>query len=280
MRWKLILLFIVVGSGLQCQPPTELDNKLSVVWHRNDSTETGIQEDNYLILTMRFGIGDSVWYDCALTEMGHLRWHVTEPDYRGDINLALLSAFRKDSLTLYIAPNTFFPRFLKQERPRTVSAKSVVWMDLVVEEVFTKDAYTSFLASEKEAKASSESSKIIQFKRALTTKMDTLNGGVIISILEYGNGNKPVQGSKVKVSYTGRIHTGEIFDQDPAGFSFEVGSGGVIKGWDVAIPYLNEGSTALIIVPSNLAYGESGVPGTPIGPFEPLLFEISLLSVE
>ena len=86
----------------------------------------------------------------------------------------------------------------------------------------------------------------------------------------------------MKVHYTGRLLDGTKFDSsldrnDP--IEFKLGQGMVIKGWDEGIALLKVGGKALLIIPSNLAYGSRGAGGV-IPPFSPLTFEVELVSVQ
>ena len=60
---------------------------------------------------------------------------------------------------------------------------------------------------------------------------------------------------------------------------FKLGQGMVIKGWDEGIALLKVGGKALLIIPSDLAYGSRGAGGV-IPPFSPLTFEVELVSVQ
>jgi FKBP-type peptidyl-prolyl cis-trans isomerase len=59
-------------------------------------------------------------------------------------------------------------------------------------------------------------------------------------------------------------------------FTFQLGKGEVIKGWDIALPYLKQGEKALLMIPSWLAYGERGA-GKDIAPDTPLYFEVEVM---
>jgi peptidylprolyl isomerase len=103
--------------------------------------------------------------------------------------------------------------------------------------------------------------------------------GLIVEILEKGNGPTPSQGDLVKVHYTGTLKsTGEKFDSsvdrgEP--IEFPIGVGRVIQGWEEGISQLNRGSKARLIIPANMAYGAKG-KGT-IPPNSDLIFEVELI---
>jgi FKBP-type peptidyl-prolyl cis-trans isomerase len=90
-----------------------------------------------------------------------------------------------------------------------------------------------------------------------------------------GTGAQAVAGKKAKVKYTGTFLNGRQFDANT--LTFTVGAGKVIAGWDEGISYMKVGGKALLIIPSDLAYGPYGygsIPG-----YTPLLFTVELLAV-
>jgi FKBP-type peptidyl-prolyl cis-trans isomerase len=105
--------------------------------------------------------------------------------------------------------------------------------------------------------------------------------GLYYSIDKKGTGPLPKPGQKVTVNYTGTMLDGSVFDSSlkpgRTPFTFTLGQGQVIKGWDEGIALLPVGSKAHLFIPSDLAYGEAGNQGIP--PNTPLVFEIDVLSV-
>jgi len=97
-----------------------------------------------------------------------------------------------------------------------------------------------------------------------------------------GSGKKPVKGKNVAVHYIGKLADGTIFDNsygrgEP--IEFPIGIGYVIPGWDEGIRLLEEGDKATLVIPSYLAYGESGAGGV-IPPNANLIFDVELVKTE
>lgn len=101
-------------------------------------------------------------------------------------------------------------------------------------------------------------------------------------IIQEGNGDRPTRGKTVEVHYTGFLENGDIFDSSilkGTPISFRLGSGMVIPGWDEGIALLKPGGSALLSIPFNLAYGESGRPPM-IPPKARLIFNVELVKVK
>lgn len=123
--------------------------------------------------------------------------------------------------------------------------------------------------------------KIEKFDVSGKTEIETDSGLKFILVKE-GAGKKAAAGNTVTVHYTGYLKDGSSFDSSlkrDQPFSFVLGMGKVIKGWDEGVAMMKEGDRARLIIPYDLAYGEKGFPGT-IPPKAELTFDIELLKVE
>jgi len=102
-----------------------------------------------------------------------------------------------------------------------------------------------------------------------------------IERLVAGSGATPRRGQTVTVHYTGWLTDRTKFDSsvdraDP--FSFVLGSGQVIQGWDEGVATMKVGDKVRLTIPPEKAYGAQGFPGA-IPPNSTLIFEVELLSV-
>lgn len=123
----------------------------------------------------------------------------------------------------------------------------------------------------------SQNSEEVQLKKQELTTVDELQGKDLV----VGTGTEAVEGSKVTVHYTGTLTNGQKFDSsvdrgEP--FSFTIGAGQVIKGWDMGIVGMKVGGKRQLFIPAKLAYGDQGIGSIPPG--ATLVFEIELLKVE
>ena len=117
--------------------------------------------------------------------------------------------------------------------------------------------------------------------KAAPAKTVTTASGLKYVDVKVGKGAVPVKGKQVKVHYTGTLENGKKFDSsldrnEP--FSFVIGVGQVIPGWDEGVMSMKVGGKRKLIIPSKLGYGASGA-GAVIPPNATLLFDVELLDV-
>ena len=106
-------------------------------------------------------------------------------------------------------------------------------------------------------------------------------GDLQIETLKAGEGAEARTGNNVTVHYVGTLTDGKKFDSSRdrgRGFSFKLGAGMVIKGWDQGVAGMKIGEVRKLTIPPDLAYGAAGRPPV-IPPSSTLVFEVELLSV-
>ena len=109
----------------------------------------------------------------------------------------------------------------------------------------------------------------------------TLPSGLQYKIIKEGTGPKPAADDTVLCHYRGTLVDNTEFDSSyKRGEPLKIPVGGVIKGWTEAIQLMPVGSKWQLFIPSGLAYGERGAPGSPIGPNSTLIFDVELISIE
>ena len=105
--------------------------------------------------------------------------------------------------------------------------------------------------------------------------------GLTIEELETGAGDEAKAGQKVSVHYTGWLTNGSKFDSSHdrnEAFSFPLGRGQVIRGWDEGVQGMKVGGKRKLTIPPELGYGARGAGGV-IPPNATLVFEVQLLKV-
>lgn len=139
-------------------------------------------------------------------------------------------------------------------------------------------------SSKNTASPSSQSSGTLSTgaKTTSATGEHTLPSGLKYEDLKVGDGPVAENGSTVTVHYTGWLRDNTKFDSSldrGQPFSFVVGSGQVIRGWDEGVAGMKVGGRRRLTIPPELGYGERGAAGV-IPPNATLLFEVELLQVQ
>jgi FKBP-type peptidyl-prolyl cis-trans isomerase len=116
----------------------------------------------------------------------------------------------------------------------------------------------------------------------INSKPKTMANGLIIEDTKVGTGAEAVSGKTVTVNYIGTFSNGKKFDASKDhgndGFTFPLGAGRVIQGWDQGVVGMKVGGVRKLTVPPTLGYGPNDygpIPGN-----STLLFEVELLAVK
>lgn len=236
---------------------------------------------------VKFKIGDTVMINTF--EMNHgqpVPQQFQKPTIKGDLMEGLMKMKAGDSVVFRMLMDTLAAR-ANQPKPAWAKPGDYAVWEVKMVNVKTKEQAEAE-AKSKEATQKATDDKLIQayFKSKGIKNAKKAPSGLYYVVHKPGAGLSPKNGQKVTVNYTGQNLQGEKFDSnvDPAfnhvePFSFDLGKGGVIKGWDLGVALMKKGMKATFYLPSGLAYGERGA-GEKIPANAILIFDIELLSFQ
>ena len=198
--------------------------------------------------------------------------------YEGDMFAALRTMHVGDSATFILDGPKFFDKMMNQEY---TFGEDPLYLDVKLYGMMKKADFEKAKAEfeaqldERRVQEVTEIDKYLQNNPGLK-QAET---GVYVKTIKKGTGAKVEPLQTVKVHYTGRFTDGSVFDSsvergEP--FTFTVGAGQVIPGWDATLSNMKVGDKVTVLIPSDLAYGE-GRQGIP--PYTPLVFDIELLEI-
>ncbi len=121
--------------------------------------------------------------------------------------------------------------------------------------------------------------KLFLEKNKTTEGVAVLPEGIQYLVIKEGTGSKPLVSDQVKAHYKGSLLDGKEFDNSfKRGEPFQAPLTALIKGWQIALPQMKEGSHWRLWIPSDLAYGDRGA-GSDIPGGATLIFEVELIEI-
>lgn len=149
-----------------------------------------------------------------------------------------------------------------------------------IQAYFTEMEKKQRAAAEELGKANAAAGEAFLAENGKRVEVRTTPSGLQYEVLTEGDGPRPEANDQVEVHYTGKLIDGTVFDSSvDRGMPATFGVTQVIPGWVEALQLMKAGSKWRLFIPSNLAYGPNGAPGSPIGPNATLIFDVELLKV-
>jgi FKBP-type peptidyl-prolyl cis-trans isomerase len=237
--------------------------------------------------------GDFVTADIAYKTMndslffeGRRKFQIGKPKYPGAIDECLTMLGKEESASFIISATDFFTKTLGTSVPSFLTASDKMIIETEIVDIQTIDQYNR----EKEAflkwtEDFGEYEKIIlkQYLEDSRLRLKPSPNGLYSIVLQKGNDRKVSVGDTIVVHYEGRFLNGKFFDSTKKrneAFQFVYGQQWqVIKGMEEAIATMHEGERSLFILPSDVAFGDSGSSTGLIPPFTSLIFEVELISI-
>ena len=197
--------------------------------------------------------------------------------------IELKNQVRQDStlsgdLGLYVAG--FREGYEDHERRLTQAEEQAVSEEMQLNQL-RREALTNPQAQQylSQIEASQAAADSFLTANAARDSVQTLPNGVQYVVLEQGSGDRPADGDRVLVTYTGMLADGTEFDSSQGQpVDFEIGEG-LIPGMGEALKQMPIGSHWRLYIPPRLAYGMQGVPRSPIGPNAVLVFDVTLVDI-
>jgi hypothetical protein len=165
--------------------------------------------------------------------------------------------------------------------PASASASAAVVAPLELDPNDPNPSLFTMAVSGSSSAASSEIAQAASLGGEITAPKERVTAsGLRITDLEEGTGAEAVAGQTVSVHYRGSLTNGKEFDSSygRGPFSFRLGGGQVIQGWDEGVAGMKVGGKRRLVIPPELGYGARGAGGV-IPPDATLLFDVELLKV-
>jgi FKBP-type peptidyl-prolyl cis-trans isomerase len=237
--------------------------------------------------------GDYVTFDISYKTIkdslffsGRRKFQVTKPEYEGSVDECFTMLAKGEKAEFIISASNFFKKTLQNNLPSFL--KPEVDMKIIINMVDIQ----SSKQYENEKKAflrwiedfgDYEKEILSQYMQEQKLSISPVGSGLYYIKVKKGDGRKVAKGDTVTVDYEGRFLDGKFFDSTVKrheSFQFVYGTEWqVVKGLEEAIGMMEEGEKAIVILPSELAFGETGSSTGIIPPFTSLVFELELIKI-
>jgi FKBP-type peptidyl-prolyl cis-trans isomerase len=248
----------------------------------NDDTTKAVV-GKFLDLTMLYGTEDSILFDSRELPTGELRQlPMMASTFQGDLYEGLGMMTAGDSATfMLVADSVWLKLFGMQRVPPGMDSIDYIYFHIALKDVITREEMEARRTADLLKMQEEEEKQMAEYINENYPDAESTETGLyIIKTKEVPRGSTPKLGERVQVHYTGTLLNGTKFDSSVdrgKPYEFPLGQGQVIQGWDEAIATMKVGERAILVIPSDLAYGDRGNNGIP--PFSPLVFEVELVDI-
>lgn len=247
-------------------------------YHGNDTAYATIGD--YVSIDMIYGTEDTVIFDSKnLPQV--MKLPITEPSYPGDIYEGLSMMRIGDSASFVCdADSVFLKLFRMPMVPPEFDSIDYIYFHIKLNNIETLEEVKAAQEAELKVLKEDETRKRYDYLAENYPDAQPVASGLYYIETKEGKGSTPSIGQTVKVNYKGMFLDGNVFDSSferNQPIEFPLGQGQVIKGWDEGIAMMRVGGTAVLVIPSDLAYGPQGRSSIP--PYSTLVFEVELVDI-
>ena len=232
-------------------------------------------------------IKDSVFLDSYYcNETGMVILPFNRSSFKGSFEEGLTKMNAGDSNSFIVDADSLFKKFFKTELPLFLEPGSLVKMDVKLHSILTRKEYLTELEKYKvivEDRDIEESRKLKVYLDTNQTQFYPIHNGMYYLPIKQGVGDYVKYGDMIKIHYKGYFLNGKQFEStyeraQPMEFNFGE-DGQVIQGFKTAISLMNEGAKTKFIIPSCLAFGETGSSTNIVPAYSTVIYEIELLNL-
>lgn len=230
---------------------------------------------------------DSVFYDTYSTnETGIVILPFACSSFKGSFEEGLTKMNAGDSVSFIVSADSLFTKFFKAGLPLFLQPGDLVKMDVKLHRILNKQEYADELKKYKmmvEDRDIEELRKLSVFLDTCETVFYPLTNGMYYMPVQQGVGDCATVGDMLKIHYKGYFLNGKQFEStyeraQPLEFNYGQ-EGQVIPGFKTALTMMNQGCKMKFVIPSSLAFGETGSTGNIVPPYTTVVYEIELVSL-
>lgn len=204
-----------------------------------------------------------------------------EPTFTGGVEEGFRLMSEGDSALFKVSADSLYKITFKTYYPPYLQPGAEIRFRVLLKRIIRKAVLDSLAKEHDVEMRRQEFSRLDAWLEASKLEVMPTQNGAYLNIVEPGTGPFPQPGDSILVRYIGRTLDGTVFEETRKGdppFTFILGQGMVIPGWEECMPMLNKNTVARMIIPSDLAYGakEVGV----LKPYSTLVFDVEIVEIK
>ena len=249
-------------------------------FHSRNASAQQPKMTDFMKVEMTCYLHDSLYFDWQGSKH-EVFTQLQKPVLAGDLQEAYAMMHVGDSASFYVKADSVAALYYEQD-PNAVGLKPEDYFRYEVKlvEVQTEEEFQANIEKMKQTMMAGARKALSDYITANNVTVSPEPSGVYIIPLEKGKGRCPVTGEKVELDFSASLLNGQsvgsTFDS-PEKFSFVLGEGFTIQGWEEIVPKMHLGERVKAIIPFDLAYGEHSVGSIPA--YSNLVYEIKLLKI-
>lgn len=234
-----------------------------------------------IYLKMEYFLGDSLLF--SSTELPDtMKMRMQKPELPGTIDEALFQMHERDSAEFLLDAVKFY-RHTRQlaETPHFIFPGDSLRFHIRMMKIIPAERWEIMQNAKLHEKRQLEASEIKRYMLKHEINATNLSSGVYREITHQGSGPAINENSQVSIHYEGKFLDDKVFSTTLTSqevFTFKLGNQEVIPGLEHGLTGMTQGSTGVIIIPFDLAYGEE--QKGPVPPWSTLVFSVQILSVQ
>ena len=235
---------------------------------------------DFLKMSIMCYLNDSLYYDWVETQ-GLIHLQLAEPRFKGDLQSAVAMMRVGDSASFFIKADSIASIYYSQD-PVAVGLKSDDYFryEIKMLEIKTKEEFQAEIDQMKADMENESKEALAAYVADNNIDVTPTESGIYIIPISNGKGRCPEQGEKVDVNYEVYLldgtKVGSSYDQNEK-FSFVLGEGHAIPGWEEVVPMMHQGDKVRAIIPYEMAYGDHSMGN--VKPYSNLVYDIELLNI-
>ena len=284
MKSKLFQIVVISMFFSACsnEPVFEItDDGLEYYFVERNDTNQSVNIGDGLVVDMKFFWNDSLLFNTREIAVDY-RIELVAPNEKGSIYDGLAMMKLGDSAIFIVDAFNFYHLTASIPTPNCIRKGDKLRFQIRLIDIMTpKDLQLEYERIQR-MKLKNEQDLLKDYLSLNEIDIKPEQNGLYYQEIKKGFGKKPEMGDSITVHYEATLINGEPFDsslKNGRPFSFIYGDKLLIEGWNLGIGMMLEGGKALIIIPSNLAFGESGV-GNIIPPYSTVIYELHLLKIK